>query len=182
MKATPKYLFLGALTGAALFGLVILAVEIPSFLGRQPVDSVEAGSVEEVRSNQSPEISGAADFQAAAGPRKIETAVVEPIPSLAPDSTSIPDEYLLRLSAMVDLPEATKHPPDKNRWRLAIMAAGKLLEGPCDCAQRNWLVRFVEMGNAALSDSGGQYRDSAILIASLGRNDEQAMARSQQTQ
>ena len=98
------------------------------------------------------------------------------IPLLPPHATSVPDEDLLILTALVDLPNATAHQPDKAKWKQAITAAEQLMQGPCDCEQRNWLSHFVEMGNFALAGSETEYRRDAALLATLARNDRQPIA------
>ena len=108
-----------------------------------------------------------------------EIAVVTPktvvsIPPLPPDAVSVPDADLLRLSAMVDLPNAADHLPDKAGWQQAIVIADQLQQGPCDCEQRNWLKHFVETGNSALS-SPAEYAENVQLMLKLARNDKQAM-------
>lgn len=89
---------------------------------------------------------------------------------------TIPDKYLEQLSIVVNLAGAREQAPDKNVWKAVLPAAQKLMDGPCDCAQKVWLKHFIEMGNYALSDSDIQYHETASLLATLGRNDDQAMA------
>ena len=103
----------------------------------------------------------------------LTVASIAPLPA---NATSVPDSYLLQLSTLVDLDNARDQRPNKNRWMQAIPAAGKLLEGPCDCEQRNWLTHFVEMGNFALSNSDNEYHELAALMTGLGRNNNQAIA------
>ena len=106
------------------------------------------------------------------------------VPALAPlpaNATFIPDEYLERLSTMVNLAGARDHAPDKTLWAQALPVAQKLMDGPCDCAQKVWLKHFIEMGDFALSDSATQYHETANLISTLGRNDAQAMALSKKS-
>ena len=82
---------------------------------------------------------------------------------------------------MVNLAGARDQTPDKNQWTQALPIAQKLMDGPCDCAQKVWLKHFIEMGNYALTDSIDQYRETGGLMATLGRNDTQAMALSKKT-
>lgn len=104
---------------------------------------------------------------------------VEQSNPLPANATSVPDANLLQLGRMVNLASARDQQPDKNQWTRAVSVAEKLLEGPCDCAQRVWLKHFVEMGNYAISDSNGEYHETAMLMATLGRNNREAMALSQ---
>jgi hypothetical protein len=100
-------------------------------------------------------------------------AQINPLPA---NATYIPDEKLLQLSLMVNLAVAKDQAPDKNLWKEIMPAAQKLMDGPCDCAQKVWLKHFLEMGDFALSNSLDQYHETAKLMTTLGRNDEQAMA------
>ena len=66
--------------------------------------------------------------------------------------------------------------PNKKAWQEALPIARKLLEYPCDCAQRNWLSHFVKLGDRALNGSEQEYNASAQVLVTLGRNNEQAVA------
>lgn len=83
----------------------------------------------------------------------------------------IHDADLKSLGAMVDLGDAARSTPDKQRWTRALSIAENLLQGPCDCEQRNWLSHFVTMGNAALSDSPDYYK-LAQVMPTLALNDQ----------
>ena len=105
-----------------------------------------------------------------ASPTATATVTLTALPA---DATSVPDDALSQLSNLVDLKHAATQPPDKQRWAQAIPAASKLMEGPCDCDQRNWLKHFVKMGNAAFSDSHTDYSEEAQLLSTIRRNDTQ---------
>lgn len=107
----------------------------------------------------------------------VVTVTFAPLPA---DATVIPDDYLLKLSGMVNLANARDETPDKAQWRQATTVAEHLQAGPCDCEQRNWLHHFVEMGTAVESDDKFRYYELADLMRTLGRNDAQAMALSHQ--
>ena len=108
------------------------------------------------------------------------TDVSQLIAPLPANATAVPDEDLLKLAGLVRLANARYARPDKARWSQAIPIAQQLLAGPCDCEQRNWLNHFVAMGNDAVANSDAQYHEEAQLLATLGRNDEDAMARRHQ--
>ena len=58
----------------------------------------------------------------------------------------------------------------KERWAKAMPVAQALVaHSDADCEQRNWLVRFVECGQQALSDSPDYY-GSANELASMPRD------------
>ena len=93
--------------------------------------------------------------------------------ALPADATAVPDETLLQLSNLVDLAHATTRPPNKQRWAQAVPVASKLMEGPCDCDQRNWLKHFVKMGNDVFSNSDTDYMAEAGLLSTIRRSDTQ---------
>ena len=99
---------------------------------------------------------------------------VAPLMVLPPNATAVPDDALLQLASLVNLPDATTQPPDKARWEQAVPAASKLMDGPCDCDQRNWLKHFVAMGNDALAGSSTDYVQDAQLMSTLRRYDTQS--------
>ena len=115
--------------------------------------------------------------QAASADLSDAPQTIAPLPA---NATAVPDEDLLKLSGMVRLANARYARPDKARWNLAIPIAQQLLTGPCDCEQRNWLNHFVAMGNDAIANSDNRYHEEAQLLATLGRNDQDAMARRHQ--
>lgn len=95
------------------------------------------------------------------------------IPPLPADATFVPDADLLKLSALVNLPNAEERHIDKDQWGRALPIAQKLVQGPCDCEQRNWLVHFIEMGNNALAGSDDDYYRLAGAMRKMARNDKQ---------
>ena len=95
------------------------------------------------------------------------------IPPLPSDATSVPDADLLKLSAIVNLPNAEERHIDKKQWNRALPIAQRLAQGPCDCEQRNWLVQFIQMGNDALAGSEQDYYRLAGVMRKTARNDKQ---------
>ena len=95
------------------------------------------------------------------------------IPPLPANATNVPDEDLLKLSASVDLANALDRSIDKERWARVMPVAEKLVQGPCDCEQRNWLNHFIAMGEAARNGADEEYRQLAGLLVKLARNDKQ---------
>ena len=169
MSGTGKYLILTGLGGAALAVFATAIVLQHRDPASQPATKIEASA---------PSSSGDQKPLPNLEEASAELAAVESIPPLPADATFVPDEDLLKLSTMVDLAGAATHRPNKDRWRQALAVSQKLMEGPCDCEQRNWLSRFGEMGNFALTNSETEYRNYATLMSNLGRNDNQAMAMS----
>ncbi len=99
-----------------------------------------------------------------------EPIVIPPLPA---NAASVPDADLLKLSAMVNLPNADERHIDKNQWAAAVPIAEQLVQGPCDCEQRNWLNHFIEMGNDASPGSDDAYYKLAVLMRKMARNDQQ---------
>ena len=99
-----------------------------------------------------------------------EPIVIPPLPA---NATSVPDADLLKLSAMVNLPNAEERRIDKEQWGRALPIARQLVQGPCDCEQRNWLNHYIEMGENALAGSNDAYFKLAILMQKMARNDKQ---------
>ena len=95
------------------------------------------------------------------------------IPPLPANAANVPDEDLLRLSASVGLANAPDRSIDKERWARVMPVAEKLVQGPCDCEQRNWLNHFIAMGEAARNGADEQYYQLAGLMVKLARNDQQ---------
>ncbi len=110
------------------------------------VSTVPAGNATVTMANSAPATQGSPDFP-------------------------IHDSDLKTLGAMVDLGNAAKETPNKEHWTRAIAVAQTLLNGPCDCEQRNWLTHFVDTGNAALADSPDYYKLAQVL-PTLALNDQ----------
>ncbi|MBA3961906.1 MAG: hypothetical protein H0X40_08400 [Chthoniobacterales bacterium] len=174
MSNTGKFFIVTAIACA------VLLIGGVAFL-RSPRPAVAPKSAAEI-SPQIPAASAQAAIvrQSAAAPAQaapVETTLVaESLPPLSPKATSVPDKYLLNLSSTVDLPHAGLRPPDKARWAQSIRVAEQLLQGPCDCEQRNWLNHFVAAGNLALTGSVEDYQKELALLVTLARNDSQPIA------
>lgn len=95
----------------------------------------------------------------------------QPIVNNPANGNGVQDVDLKNLASMVHLDQAKHQGPNKDQWNQALPVAQKLLQGTCDCEQRNWLKQFVTMGNYALSDSS-QYYQSAQLMDTLPLNDQ----------
>ena len=175
MGSTGKYLIISTVACAALL-LAGLALRT-----RGPASSRKVA--EQTPAQTSPEISSPAFVRqngTSIAPAQTAPAdlalVVETLPPLSPKAASVPDKYLVNLSAMVDLPHAISRPPDKARWAQSIHVAEQLLQGACDCEQRNWLSHFVEVGNLALTGSVEEYHKALAILVTLARNDSQPIA------
>ena len=98
------------------------------------------------------------------------------VPPLPVGATKVPDGHLLKLSAMVNLTNAEERHIDKDQWSRAVPIARRLVQGPCDCEQRNWLNHFIAMGDSALAGSDADYYKLAGLMRKMARNDQQLAA------
>lgn len=97
---------------------------------------------------------------------------VAPVPSSAEITTVMPDSVLD--SDLAGLADAVKLNQlsagvGKEVWAQQIPVAQKLLEGSCDCDQRNWLKHFIQTGQFAMTGSN-QYMKSVRLLAKLRRS------------
>ena len=165
------------IAGSAILALAVAAVALPGIgkgskaAGQAPPSPAQTRAIPNGRNPGSAPV---AALDAADIPQTIA-----PLPA---NATVVPDEDLLKLSGLVRLANARYAHPDKERWSRAIPVAQQLLAGPCDCEQRNWLNHFVAMGNDAITNLDQQYHEEAQLLATLGRNDQDAMARRRQQQ
>ena len=171
MTKIQKRLLCVGITGTALLLLATVAMNSPGHVDvrmRTPRPTQEAA----VRVVPPPVV------QASEKNTLSTSFATDPIAPLPANAASIPDEDLLKLSAMIDLASARDRDPDKKRWAQALPIAQMLLQGPCDCEQRNWLNHFVEAGNDALTDATDRFHEHVWLVSNLARNDSQAMAMS----
>ena len=162
------------IAGSAVLVLAVVAVAL-SGLGRGPRGAAQALPASTQTQTLRNEASPVPPLASAASTDSLD--VPQAIAPLPANATAVPDEDLLKLSGMVRLANARYARPDKARWSQAVPIAQQLLTGPCDCEQRNWLNHFIAMGNDAIANSDNQYHEEAQLLATLGRNDQDAMAR-----
>jgi hypothetical protein len=95
-------------------------------------------------------------------------------PQISPPGAvaTVQDSDLQKLADAVKLGRTNTGDVGKDVWAREVPVAQKLLQGLCDCDQRNWLKHFVETGNQAVSGSE-QYYQSVQILATLRRNDRQ---------
>ena len=91
-----------------------------------------------------------------------------------PIANAVSTTDLSNLAAAVHLKNASLAGIDKDQWKTSLPKAQKLLQGACDCEERNWLNHFVEAGNQALAGDKA-YEASAKFLLTLPKNDEEAM-------
>ena len=166
MRKTAKYL--AGASGIALTVIVAVAVRKHD-PATTPIPNPPQLQVQSSPSPQ-PSLTGTAPDQPTPAVAANDETVIPPLPAGA---TSVPDADLLKLSALVNLPNAEERHIDKERWSRAVPIAQKLAQGPCDCEQRNWLVNFIDMGNSALAGSDDKYYRLAGLMQKMARNDKQ---------
>jgi len=80
---------------------------------------------------------------------------------------------LSNLAQQVHLKNSNLASVNKSAWEKALPKARQLLQGACDCEERNWLNHFIETGTDAIAGSK-EYDDAAKLLVSLPKNDEEA--------
>ncbi len=91
----------------------------------------------------------------------------------APPSTGVVVQKsdIDQLAAAVKLGTTNTPAVGKEVWARETPVAEKLLNGLCDCDQRNWLIHFVQTGKEAVNGSEN-YHKSVQFLATLRRNDE----------
>jgi len=103
------------------------------------------------------------------------TLAAQPTPSpliVQPaNPTPVADSDLVQLAEAVNLGGTNPNGVSKEVWAREVPVAERLLQGICDCDQRNWLKHFVETGNEALSGSE-DYFQSIQVLTKLRRNDQ----------
>jgi hypothetical protein len=87
----------------------------------------------------------------------------------------VQDSDLQKLAAAVKLGQTNTGDVGKDVWAQETPVAEKLLQGLCDCDQRNWLTHFVKTGHDAISGSQDYYQ-SVQLLAQLRVSNQQASA------
>ena len=80
-----------------------------------------------------------------------------------------------QLATAVKLGEQRTGDVGKDVWARETPVAKRLLNGMCDCDQRNWLKHFVMTGDEAVAGSENYYQ-SVQLLATLRRNDTELSA------
>jgi hypothetical protein len=93
----------------------------------------------------------------------------------APTGIPVTDADINQLAAAVKLGAQGTGDVGKNVWARETPVAEKLLNGMCDCDQRNWLNHFVETGKEAVSGSEN-YFHSVQLLSALHRSDKDLTA------
>jgi hypothetical protein len=92
---------------------------------------------------------------------------------VAPDSSqpvTVSDSDLADLAASVKLGQSSTGDVGKDIWAREVPVAQKLLNGMCDCDQRNWLKHFVQTGQEAIAGSN-HFPDSVQVLTKLRRSD-----------
>ena len=83
---------------------------------------------------------------------------------------AVQDSDIAQLAAAVKLGTTNTGAVGKEVWARETPVAERLLNGLCDCDQRNWLKHFVQTGNEAINGSENYYQ-SVQLLATLRRSD-----------
>lgn len=92
-----------------------------------------------------------------------------------PTGIVVTDSDINQLADAVRLGAQKTGDVGKDVWARETPIAKKLLNGMCDCDQRNWLKHFVLTGQEAISGSENYYQ-SVQLLATLRRNNSELSA------
>lgn len=82
---------------------------------------------------------------------------------------AVQDSDIAQLAAAVKLGTTNTASVGKDVWARETPVAERLLNGLCDCDQRNWLKHFVQTGNEAINGSENYYQ-SVQLLETLRRS------------
>ncbi len=88
-----------------------------------------------------------------------------------PLANAVNTSDLSNLAHQVHLKNSDLASVNKSEWQKALPKAKQLLQGACDCEERNWLNHFIETGSDAIAGSK-DYDAAAKLLVSLPKNDE----------
>jgi hypothetical protein len=92
------------------------------------------------------------------------------LPNAAHDTgVTVQDSDIAQLADAVKLGRTNSGAVSKEVWVRETPIAQRLLNGLCDCDQRNWLKHFVQTGNEAINGSENYYQ-SVQLLATLRRS------------
>jgi hypothetical protein len=154
---------------AALFGILALGVAAVVSVSAMN-DSVSVASKPAVVADVAASHDSAAEATPSVVAPKAGTPALRPNPSLE-NSTfgaayAVQDSDINQLAEAVKLGESAAGDVGKEVWVRETPIAEKLLQGLCDCDQRNWLKHFIETGHEAI-DGSEQYYPSVQLLATL---------------
>ena len=108
------------------------------------------------------------------GPLQLPMTPSMPVPASIEQPSEgliVHDVDLQSLALAVKLYEPNSGGVSKEVWALETPIAQKMLEGLCDCEQRNWLNHFVLAGQEATSGSA-DFSATVQLLSQLRRSDE----------
>jgi hypothetical protein len=104
-----------------------------------------------------------------------DLAVAEPTVSASFRGQSISAADLDALADGAKLDSGSLHHMDKAAWAKELPVAEQMLQGMCDCEERNWLNHFIETAKEALAGSSDYYKSVATLDQ-LPRDDQELTA------
>jgi hypothetical protein len=96
-------------------------------------------------------------------------------PPVASAGTVVGMDDINRLASAVHLGDASAG-VSKDVWATQLPVAQRLLDGMCDCDQRNWLNHFVQAGQEAVAGSQHYYQSIQVLAKLRRGNSDLASA------
>jgi hypothetical protein len=194
---TDKFLFRAGIVAFAILGLAVGAVTIKSPSTTPKAAANDASSTTTAASTWAPQEQVStihSSSSAESGPSQtsnLQSSAQTSSPAPALSSSSFPADQpasftpssaqivpgavrasdLQKLALAVHFTGSQANGLNKDLWARQIPNAEKLLQGICDCEQRNWLNRFITTGNFALAGSVEEYYQSARILATLPKSD-----------
>jgi hypothetical protein len=163
---SPKFL-IGV--GVAFFGVLVLgiaAVVSVTTMSESSTASSQVVSNPPIATASDPAPTPAAPFapqQSAAATPNSASATPAAQSSAIGSAVTVQDSDIAQLASAVKLGTPTAGSISKEVWARETPVAEKLLNGLCDCDQRNWLKHFVQTGNEAISGSENYYQSVQVL-------------------
>jgi len=164
---SPKFL-IGV--GVAFFG--VLALGIAAVVGVTTMSESSTASTSQAQVAASAPVAAAPAPIPAAPSAPQQPAAATSTPASATPAAQSPvigsavtvqDSDIAQLASAVKLGTPTAGSISKEVWARETPVAEKLLNGLCDCDQRNWLKHFVQTGNEAISGSENYYQSVQVL-------------------
>jgi hypothetical protein len=163
-----KPLFIGL--GVVVVAAPVLALSIGMM--SQGDEPAPAASVAVAPKEAAPAPSAAAPASEAPPLSEEEKKLANPLENVG-TGTLIEEKDLNALADAVDLEkDIVQGDFRKDKWARALPVAERMVNGPSDCAQRNWLTRFIEAGKAAM-DGSPDYYEKVQLVATLHRSNQE---------
>lgn len=168
---SPRFLIGICVAFFGVLALGVAAVVGVTAMSESPGASGKVAAAPTVTTALEPALAVSAAPQTVVAATPAPPSVIPTAPT-APPSTGVvvQNSDIDQLANAVKLGTSNSGTVSKEVWARETPVAEKLLNGMCDCDQRNWLKHFVQTGNEAINGSENYYQ-SVQLLATLRRSD-----------